>query len=137
VLEGTGVGPDGHIERFEALPVLNAFLERTINDLQSAGIGVDFAIMPVNEATYGAVPASVRQDYVDYLHGLELRYPAFHVLNPRLPAWPAAYFGDRELHLNTRGSSALTRQYVPCLKAALGDAVEAAPCALGRAPDAN
>jgi hypothetical protein len=129
-----GVAEDADVRSFRPLPVLNAYLERTVATLQAAGIEIDLAITPVNDATQAAMPVPVRQDYVTYLESLAARYPASHLLDHGIPAWPAAYFSDPGLHLNAFGAAVLSRQYAACLQSA---PVQGPQCRLGQRPPDN
>ena len=130
-----GMALDADLKTFRPLPVLDAFFERTIALLQSAGIAIDFVTMPVNEATYDAMPAAVRDAFISYVAGFANRYSAFRVIGNPLPRWPDAYFGDAALHLNARGTAEMTRQFATCLENLDSSAkATAAACPLGQVP---
>ena len=130
--EWRGVGPDGHLAVFRPLPVLNAFFERTVSRLQQSGIEVDYATMPVNEASFDEIEPAAREAYAAYIASFASRYQLFHIVGEPLPRWPANYFGDVGLHLNARGADVLSRQYAACLASE-----PVSTCPLGREPDDN
>lgn len=131
--EWHGVSEQDRLEVFRPLPLLDAFFERTIATLQKAGIETYFAIMPINEDTYDAIPAPAREAFTAYLMDYAARYKSFHILGDPMPRWPDRYFGDEALHLNPRGQQILTHQLAECLARASADM--AATCELGRVPD--
>jgi hypothetical protein len=133
-----GVAADAHVTMFRPLPILNAFFERTVRTLLDAGVEIYFALTPVNDATYDAMSPMVREAFIAYLSDFQSRYQSFHLLQDRIPRWPAAYFGDAGLHLNARGAEVLTSQWATCLRNVPDrETVSRDRCPLGQTPDAS
>jgi hypothetical protein len=121
---GTAAGSDaiaaeGQMHEFHLLPILDFYFDATLARLDAAGIDVWFVAMPVNEATWDAVPATVRNQFITYLRTYEHRYHHFHVMADPMPRWPNRYFGDQFCHLNAEGAARFSRMLAPILHAAM------------------
>jgi hypothetical protein len=119
------VAAEGHVDDFEAAPVLDRYFDRILAALDARGVAVDFVSMPVNTATARAVKPAVRAGLAAYLSRYESRYPHFHVLGTLMPSWPNWMFGDEFSHLNPRGASAFTALLGRCLASEMSGAREA------------
>jgi hypothetical protein len=106
---GTGAGSDsvafdGHLPAFAPLPILDAYFNRLLSELDRRGIEIRFVAMPVNQATWNEVQPGVRDQFAAYLARYERRYPHFHVAGSLMPHWPDRFFGDMFCHLNPEGA---------------------------------
>jgi hypothetical protein len=98
------VAVDGHMDRFDPLPILDHYFDRLLTMLDQNGIETLFIAMPTNEATWRQVNPVMRDQFAAYLAGYERRYKHFRVASEITPHWPDRYFGDRFCHLNPGGA---------------------------------
>ncbi len=95
---------DGHMDSFQALPILDHYFDTVLSALDRHGIEALFVAMPVNDATGQQVRPAVREQFRAYLSDYERRYPHFHVAGDLMPSWPNRLFGDTFSHLNPEGA---------------------------------
>lgn len=114
----TEVAVEGHVDRFEPLPVLDWYFQRILKLLAMHGIEADFVATPMNEATWRSVRPEVRQAFDAYMAGYAARYPNFHIVGPTMPHWPDRYFGDAFSHLNPEGADRFSRAFAGWLSGA-------------------
>ncbi len=72
-------------------------------------------LMPVNEATYAAIPTVVRESLLNYLADVQRRFPWLVVADEDLPHWPPQYFGDGAMHLGPEGTSVVAAILNRCI----------------------
>lgn len=99
-----GVAADGHLAKFQPLPILDYYFDRLLSALNGRGIEIRFIAMPVNEATWRQVRPAVLAGFAAYLASYERRYEHFHVDPDLMPHWPGRFFGDQFCHLNPAGA---------------------------------
>lgn len=98
------VAVDGHLESFQALPILDYYFNKILELLDRHGIEALFVAMPVNEATWSQVRPGMRERFAAYLSSYGRRYSRFHIASEIMPHWPNRYFGDQFCHLNPEGA---------------------------------
>lgn len=98
------VALDGHMDRFEPLPILDRYFSEILSLLEARGIPAMFIPMPINEATWREVEPRMRDGFAAYLAGYARRYPGFIVEPDIMPHWPDRLFGDAFCHLNPDGA---------------------------------
>lgn len=112
---GGGVAPATMVNKFEPLPLQLYYFERTLALFDKADIEVDFLITPMSTKRLAGGRPGILVKYMDYLQGLTVRYPRFHLLQKEVPLWPDANFGDGA-HLNLNGAKEFSDQLKRCLE---------------------
>ncbi len=94
---------EADIHTFVPSPVLNAYMDRLLDNYATHGTRVDFVAVPLNRATYDRLKPGVVDDFQAYLDQLAARHPNFHLLGHAIEWRDNAWFGD-STHLNTFGA---------------------------------
>src|ERR1051326_1780798 len=110
-------------------PVVDRHLRMLLAMLHQNGISAMLVVMPVNDATYSAMPAPMRESLMEYLNALPTLFSNLVVPNTDLPRWPERYFGDSDMHLNALGAAAVAGILKRCLAMGSGRGA-AALCSL-------
>lgn len=112
---GTEPGSDtvafeGSLHSFNPSPLLDQYFRRMLELLAAHKISAAFVALPVNDATFRAVPRDVSDAFAAYLADYASRFPGFRIDGPVLPHWPGRYFGDAFSHLNHAGAVRFSRE---------------------------
>jgi hypothetical protein len=110
-----GVGHDAELTIDAANPAIDLYLNQILELLAERRIPSIFAVMPVNNATYNAMPAAVREHLMRYLGTLTARYPHSGVVDQVLPHWPDRYFFDHNMHPTEAGRAAVSAILAACI----------------------
>jgi hypothetical protein len=126
------VAVEGRLRNFTALPVLDHYFDQMLSQLAARGIDVDFIAMPMNDTTWQAMRAQVRDGFAAYLTAYAARYRNFRVVGEVTPHWPDRWFGDGYAHLNPEGARRFSAAFAQWLAstAARSTAENAERCAI-------
>lgn len=114
----SAVGEEGAMMSFPVWPLTDAYFHRTLALLEAKGVRTIYVDMPLNRATYDAVPQSVRSAFEGYLRKAMEAAPHFEIAGRGMPCWPNAYFGDKA-HMNPRGAVAFSHDLDAMLREVL------------------
>jgi hypothetical protein len=124
---------------FHPLPVQAEYFERIVTALETAGVSMDFIMMPLSQTVAPGLLADGRQhDFVDYLREIERRHPKFHLINATAPIWPDRDFVDN-VHLDPDGAARFTTLLNDCLRVSDADwksGTYSRSCDFARTPEA-
>lgn len=96
-------------------PVIDHYFEAMLSLLEDDGIASVVMLMPVNDATYDAMSATVRDGLLRYLRAMGRRYPHTMLADQDLPHWPDRFFRDELLHMNAAGAAQVSALLNDCL----------------------
>jgi hypothetical protein len=91
------------LTEFRPPGTVDSYFRQLLGLLESRGIPVYFVSMPISQLSSAATRPEVKEEYVEYLHGLAASYPDFHEPAEALPSMPVSYFND-SIHLATAGA---------------------------------
>jgi hypothetical protein len=101
---------------FHPLPIQTEYFERMIIALETAGVSIDFIMMPTARTRAPSLgTADLERDFIRYLREVERRHPKFHLSQSAIPIWPDRNFVD-EAHLNPDAAAAFTTLLKDCLR---------------------
>ena len=95
-------------EEFKPLEVIDYYLNKCIELCSENNIQVIIEQHPINLSTYNNMKEKFKDDYLDYMSRLQIKYPSV-IINKEFVIKPDDWFGDFS-HLNPNGTSNYTRE---------------------------
>lgn len=121
----SGLAPEATPSHFVPSPLVDAYLDRSLELLASRHVPVVLLLPPINQATLTQSHAGFRQGLDAYLAALRQHHPDLIIANPTLRCWPNSEFGDA-WHFNARGAEAFSQQLGAWLRTVLSGAAATA-----------
>ena len=108
------IGDDAKQDRFDVLPVQDAFFRRTLELLAAHGTRVEYLNVPITASTSSHIADRYLSGWRAYVASYEAQFPNFRQLGTLPTAWPDHWFNDRH-HLGPAGAKAFSAKLAKCL----------------------
>jgi hypothetical protein len=98
-----GVGDEAAMTDWQVSPLINLYMNRTLDLLAAHHVPVVIITLPMNDATCAHLPPVIQPRFSAYLAGIAEAHPNVELADPTIPCWPDHYFGD-DMHFNMSGA---------------------------------
>lgn len=104
----TDLADEAKMNDWRVSPLVDLYLNRTLNLLKEQNVPVMLITMPVNDATCAEMPKAMQPRFSEYLSQTASKYSNVDYVNPNIPCWPNKYYGDA-WHFNDSGAAHYTQ----------------------------